>query len=83
MPRLGELHLRILEVVAHRDPDLRSQIGMELDISKLPHEVRERITDILSDEMAEKGIGDDGELNKYGLERDDMIGACGLGLDEL
>ena len=74
---------RIEEILCKRGCDLAGQVSPVTDVMELTRDIREKIVNYeLADEFCEEGLKPDNEPNRYGLEIEDLIDACGLARDD-
>lgn len=74
---------RIEEILHKRGCELADQVASVIDVRELARGIREKIVNHeLADEFCEEGLQPDDEPNKYGLEIEDLIDACGLARDD-
>ena len=72
----------IANILEKRNSPDAGAVQNSIKMSKLPREVRERIVEVLSDELVENGLHPDGEPIEYGLDLEHLIDFCGLSHDE-
>jgi hypothetical protein len=74
LERLSSRQRAILRAaVLKHDPGLLP-IFTELGVNPLSDALRERVRETLADELMEHGLDEDGVINAFGVEVDDIIG---------
>ena len=74
---------RILVILKQRSSILAQRVSEVSNIRDLPRNIRVAIVEEeLADELMSKGLNDNDEHNKYGIEIEDLIDACGLAWDD-
>lgn len=73
MNKYSDRQHRIIEILLVKNAEFVDTLKKIESLEELSEEIRESIINILSDEYIEKGIDENSEPNRYGLEVEELI----------